>query len=86
MTGKAEGDRATEDDSPPALQEREATPRRPPLQFTIRGLLLLTAATALLFGTMRWLGVSPEASALVLVVLMIAAAAAIGLLVAILRE
>jgi hypothetical protein len=64
----------------------EQTPQRPPPQFSIRGLLLLTAAVALLFGTMRWLGVSPEASALVLVVLMIAGLGAVALLVTILRE
>jgi hypothetical protein len=64
----------------------ERTPRRPPLQFSLRGLLLLTAAVAVLFGTLRWLGVSPEASGFILVVLVIAAAAAIGLMVAILRE
>jgi hypothetical protein len=64
----------------------EQTPQRPPPQFSIRGLLLLTAAVALLFGTMRWLGVSSEASALVLVVLIISGLAAIALLVTILRE
>ncbi len=64
----------------------DGSPRRPPLQFGIRGLLLLTTAMALLFGTLRWLGVSPEASGFILVVLIIAAAAAVGLLVAILRE
>jgi hypothetical protein len=64
----------------------ETPPPRPPLQYSLRGLFLLTLATALLFGTMRWFGVSPEASALVLVVLMIAGAAAVGLLIAILRE
>jgi hypothetical protein len=64
----------------------DVPPRRPRLQFSLRGLLLLTVAVALLFGTLRWLGVSPEASGFILVVLIIAAAAAIGLMVAILRE
>ncbi len=63
-----------------------AEPRRPPLQYTIRGLLLLTVATAVLFGALRWLEVPPAASVLVLVILIIAGAAAVGLLVAILRE
>jgi hypothetical protein len=61
-------------------------PRRPPLQFSLRGLLILTAAVALLFGTLRWLNVPPEASVMILVSLIIAAVAAIGLMVAILKE
>jgi Flp pilus assembly protein TadB len=61
-------------------------PRRPPLQFSLRGLFIVTTAVALVFGTLRWLGVSPEASGFILVVLIIAAAAAAGLMVAILRE
>lgn len=61
-------------------------PDGPPLQYSLRGLLLLTAATALLFGTLRWLGVPPEVSVLILIVLLIAGVAAIGLMIAILRE
>jgi len=74
---------------PHPLSEAEGTgaePRRPPLQYSLRGLFLLTAATAVLFGTLRWLEVPPAASVLVLVILIIAGAAAVGLLVAILRE
>jgi hypothetical protein len=47
---------------------------------------LLTAAVALLFGMLRWINVPPEASVMILVSLIIAAAAAIGLMVAIMRE
>jgi hypothetical protein len=54
-----------------------------PLQFTLRGLFGLTLAVALLFGTLRWLGVSPTASAVVLVILIVAVAAAVALLAAI---
>jgi hypothetical protein len=88
MTPEAEDNQSLDGNSTQsdALPEDDETPRRPPLQFSIRGILLLTAAVALLFGTMRWLGVSPAASALVLVVLIVAGLAAVGLLVAILRE
>ena len=64
----------------------ESPPRRPPLQLSLRGLLLLTAAVALLFGTLRWLGVPPEASAMILVLLIIAGTAVVGLIVAVARE
>ena len=61
-------------------------PRRPSLQFSLRGLFILTAAIALLFGMLRWAGVPPEASLLILFSLIFAGAAAVGLLVAIMTE
>jgi hypothetical protein len=56
-----------------------------PLQFSLRWLLGLTVVVALLFGTLRWLEVSPTASAVVLVILIVAVAAAVALLAAIAR-
>jgi hypothetical protein len=73
-------DGCNEDDSP------DDPPRRPSLQFSLRGLLLLTAAVALLFGMLRWADVPPEASVMILVSLIIAGVAAIGLMVAIMKE
>ena len=55
----------------------------PPLQFGLRTLLVLTAAFGLLFATLKWLGVPPLASFIVLVVLTVSVLAAIGLVVAI---
>ena len=55
----------------------------PPLQFSIKALLGVTAALAVILGTMKWLGVSPQTSTIVLVVLAVAAVAAIGLIIAI---
>ena len=59
------------------------SPRRPPLQFSLRAMLIITAAVAVLFGTLRTLGVSPLASTIVLVILVISVLAALGLVVAI---
>jgi hypothetical protein len=50
-----------------------------PLQFRLRSLLGITVAVALLFATLRWLGVPPQASLIVLVVLTVSLAAAVGL-------
>ena len=61
---------------------REESNRRPPLQFSLRALLTLPVVVGLVFGTLRWLGVSPLASAIILVILTLSAAAAIGLLAA----
>lgn len=59
--------------------QRSRPPRERPLQFGLRTLLGVTAATALLFGVLRWLDVPPKASWIVLVVAVAGAAAAIGL-------
>ena len=56
---------------------------RRPLQFSLRSLLMAMVVTALLFGTLRWLGVSPFASGVVLVILIVGVAMAVALLVAI---
>ncbi len=64
---------------------QEPSNQRQPLQFTLRGLLALTAVVALLFGTLRWLEVSATASAVVLVILIVAVAAAVALFAAIAR-
>ena len=64
----------------------EPPPHRPPaIQIGLRTLLGITAAVALLFGVLRWLGAPAEASLLVLVVLTVGAIAAVGLMVAIAR-
>ncbi|OHB72069.1 MAG: hypothetical protein A2V70_20855 [Planctomycetes bacterium RBG_13_63_9] len=57
--------------------------RRAPLQFSLRSLLVIAVAVALLFGTLRWLEVPPFASAMILVILVVSVAAALGLVVAI---
>jgi hypothetical protein len=51
----------------------------------LRTLLGITAAVAMLFGVLRWLGVPPRASLLVLAVLTVGSIAAVGLVVAIAR-
>ena len=66
----------------PAENENDS-PRRPPLQFGLRGLLGAAVAVAILFGTLRWLDVPPFASAVVLVIVIVSVAAAAALVVAI---
>jgi hypothetical protein len=61
-------------------------PARPPLQFSLRAMLALTAALALVFSVLRWIGAPPQASLLVLVLLGACAAAAIGLVAVINRN
>ena len=56
---------------------------RPPLQFGLRTLFGITAACCVLFATLRWLGVQPPASYIVLAVLGVGALAAVGLVAAI---
>jgi Flp pilus assembly protein TadB len=63
--------------------EKPVHARKPPLQFRLRTLLVVTAALALLFATLEWLGVPPLASLIVLVVLTFSVLAALGLVVAI---
>ena len=58
-------------------------PSRAPLQFSLRALFGITTAVAVLFGLLRWAGVPPKVSVLVLVILSIGSAAAVGLLVVI---
>ncbi len=61
-------------------------PRTPAIQIGLSTLLVITAAVAVLFGTLRWLGVPPRASLLVLVVLLAGAVAAVGLVVVLARS
>ncbi len=63
--------------------EKPAHPRKPPLQFTLPALFGVTAALAVLFGALSWLGVPPLASFLVLVVLAVSVLAALALVVVI---
>ena len=63
--------------------EKPSHPRKPPLQFTLPALFGVTAALALLFATLSWLGVPPLASLIVLVVLTVSVLAAFGLVVVI---
>ena len=58
-------------------------PRRPPLQFSLRSLLLLALAVGLLFGSLKWLGTPAAVSAMVLLILAVSLAAALALVVAI---
>ncbi len=62
---------------------QQSSRHRPPLQFSLKALLTLPVVVGLAFGTLRWLGVSPLACAIVLVILTVSAIAAIGLLAAI---
>ncbi len=65
---------------------RDQRPRSPAIQIRLSTLLAITAAVAVLFGTLRWLGVPPRASLLVLVVLLAGAVAAVGLVVVLARS
>ncbi len=65
---------------------RPERPRSPAIQIRLSTLLWVTAAVAVLFGTLRWLGVPPRASLLVLVVLLAGAMAAVGLVVVLARS
>lgn len=70
-------------DTDPSPTPQPSGRRPPPLQFGLRAVLLIMVAVSLLFGTLRWLEVSPRASALVLVILVVSVAAALALVVAI---
>jgi hypothetical protein len=61
----------------------EPSPQKPPLQFRLRSLLAITASVGLLFALLRWLDVPARASLIVLAVLAVSVAAAVGLVVAI---
>jgi hypothetical protein len=67
-------------DDPPAP---DPTPSQPPLQFRLRSLIWITVVCALIFGVMRWLGVSSQAATLVLVILIVDVLAAVGLVMVI---
>jgi Flp pilus assembly protein TadB len=71
---------ATADD--PSAEQRHDR-RRPPLQFRLRTMLVVTAAFSLLFATLRWLGVPPHAGFVVLAVICLSVLAAILLVVVI---
>ena len=64
-------------------EEKEEKPGRAPLQFSIRALLGMAVAVAVLFGMLRWFEVSPQVSAIILIIIVVAVAAALGLVVAI---
>ncbi len=53
------------------------------MQFGLRAMFAVTAALAMLFGVMSWLGVPPVARFVVLVVLAVSVPAAIALVVVI---
>ena len=65
------------------MSEREERPRQAPLQFGLRTMLGVTAAVGLVFGVLRWLEVPARTSFIVLVVLTVSVAAALGLVVVI---
>ena len=54
-----------------------------PLQFRLTTALGIMAAVSVLFGTLRWLGVPPETSAIILVVLLVSVLGAVALVVVI---
>jgi ABC-type polysaccharide/polyol phosphate export permease len=59
----------------------EREPR--PLQFGLKALFAITAAAAVLFGTLKWFEVPPWTIGLILVIALVSAIAALGLVVAI---
>jgi hypothetical protein len=59
------------------------SPRRPPLQFSLRTLLILTAAFAVLLAVSKVLGMPPFAVYLVLGLAGVSVVAAFGLVIAI---
>jgi len=65
------------------VRESEGRPRQAPLQFRLRTMLLITVAVGLVVGVLRWLEVPPRTSLIVLVVLSVSVAAALGLVVVI---
>jgi len=65
------------------MNSEEEEPRGAPLQFSIRALLGMAVAVAVLFGMLRWLNVPPQVSAIILIIIVVAVAAALGLVVAI---
>jgi len=70
---KGEGERGNGD-------EGEELPRRP-LQFRLSTAMGIMAGWSVLFATLRWLGVPPEACTVILVVLTVSVAAAVALVV-----
>ena len=62
-----------------AENQKPARPPKPPLQFTLPALFGVTAAMAVLFAALKWLGVPPLASSIVLLVLTVSVLAAVGL-------
>lgn len=65
----------------PAKTSASRNPR--PLQFGLRSLLAAVALAAALFSMLGWLGVPPEGQLIVLAILGLAVAAAVGLLLTI---
>ena len=65
------------------LADDPPEPHRPPLQFGLRTLFAVAVALALVFGTLRWLGVPELAGFIVLGVLAASVLAALALVVAI---
>jgi hypothetical protein len=64
-------------------EESNGGHRPRPLQFGLAALFGVTAAVALLFGTLRWFGVPARTSGLVLLILLVSVVAAVGLVVAV---
>ena len=53
------------------------------LQFGLRSLFGLAIAVAVIFGTLKWMGVGPRESLLVMLILIVGGLAAVGLVAAI---
>jgi hypothetical protein len=64
------------------MREEPRPPRRP-LQFSLRGALVLMTAFAALFGLLQWLGVRTQTALLMLGILAAAIVAAVVLVLAI---
>jgi len=53
------------------------------LQFGLRSLFGLAIAVAVIFGTLKWVGVGPRESLLIMLILIVGGLAAVGLIAAI---
>ena len=67
----------------PTVKDARNRERPPPLQFGLRTMLVIMVVVGLVFGTLKWLGVSPEAAAMVLLIVAVSVAAALALIVAV---
>ncbi len=66
----------------PSESDQRPAPRRP-WQVGISTLLMLAVAVSVIFGALRWMGATPVAALVVLLILAVAVPAAVALVVAI---
>ena len=66
----------------PSESQQRPPPRRP-LQFGIGTMLMLAVVVSVIFGALRWMGATPAAALIVLLILAVAVPAAVALVVVI---